>query len=58
MNKPTKGGHSSVVECPPINWKFGWSIRGHWMNHRIASFVMNFHLHLPRRSKFQALACR
>ena len=36
------GGNSSVVKCPPLNWKVGCSIHGHWVNCRSAPWARAF----------------
>jgi len=45
-------GDSSVVECPPLNWKVGCSIQAHWVNrHRARAFTST------AKSKFQVSVC-
>ena len=52
------GGNSSVVKCPPPNWKVGCSIHSHWVNFRSAPWARAFTSTSPTRSTIQASACR
>ena len=54
----TGGGNSSVVKCPPLNWRVGCSIHGHWVNCRSAALARAFTPIAPARSTIQASACR
>ena len=66
------GGVSSVAsKYPPLNWKVGFSIHGHWVNRRNASSASTWHYPTwdkararaftatsPTKSKYQASARR
>jgi len=52
------GGNSSVVKCPPPNWKVGCSIHIHWVNCRNAPWARAFTSTAPVRSTIQVSACR
>ena len=46
----------TVVECPPLNWKFVFLIYGHGVNRRNAPWARAFTSTSPARTKFQAWA--
>ena len=48
---------SSVVECPPPNWKIVWSIHGHRLTSRSAPWTRAFTATAPTKSSIQASAC-
>jgi len=52
------GGGTSVVECPPLNWKVGCSIHGQWLTRRSAAWARAFTATAPTKSIIQAPACR
>ena len=52
------GSNSSVVMCPPPNWKVGCSIHNHWVNCCSAPWAIAFTSTTPARSTIQASACR
>ena len=52
-----RGRHSSVVKCPPLNWKVGCSIHSHWVNCCV-SWARAFTSTAPARSTIQVSACR
>jgi len=51
-------GNSSVVKCPPLNWKVGCSTHCHWVNCRSAPWARAFTSSAPARSTIQASTCR
>jgi len=51
------GGDSSVVECPPLNWKLGIESMCHWVNHCSTHWARAFAPTTLARNKFQASAC-
>jgi len=48
------GGNGSVVMCPPLNWKIGCWIHGHWVNCRSAPCARAFTSTVPGRGTIQA----
>ena len=50
--------NSSVVKCPPSNWKVGCAIHSHWVNCRSAPWARVFTSTAPARRKIQASVCR
>jgi len=54
-------GDRSVVLCPPLNWKVGCSIHGHWVNRRSAPWATSFNSSAAARREFRlrsAADCR
>jgi len=44
-------GINSVVKCPPLNWKLGCSIHGHWVNFRSTPWARMFTQNRPGRGQ-------
>ena len=53
----SRAANSSVVKCPPLNWKVGCSIHGHWVTCRSAPWTRMFTSTALARSTIQASAC-
>jgi len=44
-------GTSSVINCPPLNWKVGCSIHGRWVSFRSTSWARVFTQNRPDRGQ-------
>ena len=47
---------SSVAKCPPLNWKVGCSIHGHWVNFRSTPCARVFTQNRPGRGQISGFA--